>query len=154
MLNKLTSYGLIVVIGVLWSGCTTTATETIKPTVSEIRTTKEVLIPHNDNVKNAVAILISKVNVLEGKEPSKVLYTNVELIESRCGIRDKEIKNHSKRLNQLEKIISRKQSENKLKSTSQKPIANSQVRVDKVKEIESTNHDEIIREFLERDELK
>lgn len=71
------------------SGCVNTQPNVAKD--ETIQTTKEVLIPHDDNIKKAVAVLIYKVNNLEASnkmllEQSKVSFN--ENSESKL-IRDK-----------------------------------------------------------------
>ena len=152
-MKKVITVSSIAIASLFMTGCADA-----QPKVKEIKTintTKEVLIPHNDNIKKAVVILISKVKELEGKVQNcksnikKVSNSNIEASKQ-----NKQIIECNKKLKSLESLINKNSNDIIIigKSTySQTPKLQKE---QDSQTSEVSEHDSIIKDFLEKDGLK
>ena len=150
-------------VSVLSSGCINQPPPP-KVQIIENNITKEVLIPYNDNIKKAVAILIKKVELLESGKNCNV---NLSSSSSKkmSSLRSEELQALKKQINNYELVI------DKLKRNDEKIIKNIIDIGDDVNKLshssdsasslssqssnnEQTDYDSIIKEFAEQGTLK
>lgn len=146
--------GVVLISGIaLLTGCVNT-TEPSIPKVEKIETTREVLIPHDDNVKKAVAILIHKINELESSQKdlsNKLLSQSKE--EDLLGIKAEVTKETDEKLMFIKEEISKLSDELKAKKkqATRPPLREKE---DYQNVSSSSEYDVIIKEFANEGSLK
>jgi len=128
----------------------------VKPQIEKetIRTTKEVLIPHDDNIKKAVAILIKKTKdlgteVSSNSDNAARINDKLESVTQDIAEQKKQSLNMTKKIDDLEKEI-------KKAEALQAPCSCAESNNVRTKNVENTpsEYDAIIKDFAYEGDLK